>query len=241
MKRFLPLLLMLAIYADVNAVTPSDWQPYGSATFTDGWILPYFGRTAAESRTWDVPLEKSASSEIYRLVDPYHQPAFSELFTDAPNTTEAADIIIDCSDPDFVRVVYNHIFTFAPDRFSPGTTQDIWASTRADYYEYQGRTPAAITKAGLNNTCSGNTVTLRECLVGFTSDPSDGSHTWNAGAFDSTIILQSSAISPVETDVPIPASVIFYNLQGIPVEKPAPGHLYIERTPTGNTVKRISR
>lgn len=241
MKRFLPLLLMLVIYEDINAVTPSDWQPYGTATFTDGWILPYFGFTATESRTWEVPLEKSASAEIYRLVDPYHQTGFCELFAALPNTPDATDIIIDCSESDFVRVVYNLIFTFVPDQFSPGTTQGIWASTSADYYEYQGRTPAAITKAGLNNTRSGNTVTLRECLIGFTSDPSDGSHTWNAGAFDSTVILQSSAISPVETDASIPTSVILYNLQGIPVEQPVPGHLYIERTSTGNTVKRISR
>ncbi len=38
---FLTLLLLSCTAQLAGAATPTDWQPYGNAEFTDGWILPY--------------------------------------------------------------------------------------------------------------------------------------------------------------------------------------------------------
>ncbi len=239
---FLTLLLLSCTAQLAGAATPTDWQPYGNAEFTDGWILPYFEITQPSDRTWKIEVEKSASQNIFRLISPYHQPGFTDKFPTRPNTTSPVDIIIDCTDPDFVRIPYQHIFTFTDGIFSSGNQQDIWAHTRADYYESQGRTPEAITNAGLNNTSEGNTITLRECLIGFTSDPFDGAHTWNPGAFDTVItLLPSSSIEPTEitpslSDAHSTPSE-FYNLQGTRIQTPVPGQICIKRTAEGSFVK----
>lgn len=226
------------------AATPSDWEPAGKAEYTDGWIMPFFNITGEESRTWPVDIEKSATTQVYRIIDPYHAPGFLTAFETAPNTTVPACIIIDCTDNEFVRVEYQHIFTFATGVFSDGSEQKIYGHTRADYYESLGRTPREITRAGLNNTFTGNTITLRECLVGFTPDPADGAHTWNAGAFPTIIRLPASSISKIKTDPNNISThrnhVTIYNLRGMRIPAPTPGAPYIERHPDGSTRKRIN-
>lgn len=241
-RHILPAVMLAALaltcHHTANATTPADWEPVGTAEYTDGWIMPYFDITDNSRRTWHVDIERSATAQIFRIVDPYHAPEFLAAFETAPNTASPCHIIIDCTDMDFVRMEYQPVFTFAPGIFSNGAEQQIHAHTRADYYEALGRTSQAITAAGLNNTFSGNCIILRECLVGFTSDPYAGTHTWNAGAYPTIVKLPSSAIYSIAAPQADTAPRI-YNLQGMRMQAPVAGQPFIELMPDGTTRKRF--
>ena len=219
----------------LNATLPTDWQAAGTATFTDGWIMPYFSVTTTADMTWQVNIQKSASSEFFRIVAPYEAKAFLDNFNIRPNVPAATEIIFDCTDPDFVRVAFTPILTFAEGVFS-SNEQTVWGSSRADYYESLGRTPQAITEAGLNNTFTNQIITIRECTIGFTPEPSSASQTWNTGAFPCTLNLNTSSIETIGADSPasyIPVAI--YNLQGMPIDQPAHGQPCIARYANGTT------
>lgn len=241
MKNVL-LLLLPTLLPAIGTATPNDWQQAGTAEFTDGWILPYFEMTTDQKRTWQVEIEKSASSEIYRIVDPYNASGFIAKFETKPNTDVKTDIIIDCTDPLFVRVAYQPIFTFVPETFST-IEQPVWGHTRADYYENLGHTPQAITKAGLNNTLEDKTITLRECMIGFTADPATGTHTWNSGTFPTIIKLPPNSTSITEpscdhTSLPeANGNPIYFNFQGKKINAPVHGQPCIIRQPDGTSKK----
>lgn len=236
------LILMLTLCATMLRAAspdPDGWQPTGNARFTDGWMAPHFGITATDERTWEVPIEKSSTEETYRIVDPYHQPGFTGKFSAAPNTTTPAYITIDCSDPDYVKVNWQQIFTFAEGIFTANAEQPVWGATRATYLEYFGHRPDAVTAIGANSTFNGSTITLRHCLVGFTNDPASA-QTWNAGAFDTVITLPSASLTATGTDTAHNRHIEYYNLQGIRIPSPVPGHPYIMRQGTTATL-RIAR
>lgn len=227
--------------ARLLAATPetTDWQPAGNATFTDGWMAPHFGMTTAEERTWEVPVEKSRTQESYRIIDPYHQPGFTSRFGTPPNTAHTSHITIDCTDPAYVRVQWQQIFTFADGEFTANAEQPVWGATRATYLEYFGHSTEAVTAVGANSTLDRNTITLRHCLVGFTNDPASA-QTWNAGAFDTTITLPSASLTAIGGDTARNRPAEYYNLQGIRIPAPVSGHLYIIRQGTAAAL-RIAR
>lgn len=233
------LILMLALCATMLRAAssePDDWQPIGNARFTDGWMAPYFGMTSTDERTWEVPVEKSSTQETYRITDPYHQPGFTDKFSATPNTITPSHITIDCSDPDYVTVKWQLIFTFAEGTFTANAEQPVWGATRATYLEYFGHRPDAVTAIGANSTFNGSTITLRHCLVGFTNDPASA-QTWNAGAFDTTITLPSASLTATGTSSTPNLDTEYYNLQGIRIPSPVSGHPYIMRQGTTATLR----
>lgn len=240
MIKFALIISFLPCAIRLLAATPeaTDWQPIGNAAFTDGWMAPYFGMTTADERTWEVPVEKNRTQETYRLITPYHRPGFTDKFNTPPNSTAQLNITIDCSDPDYVRVTWQPVFTFAEGTFTANAEQPVWGATRATYLEYFGHRPDAITDAGTNSTFNGNTITLRHCLIGFTNDPSSA-QTWNAGAFDTIITLPSASITTTDAD-PTSYPAEYYNLQGIRIPAPIAGHPYILRQGTTASL-RIAR
>jgi len=240
MKR-IGAVLMAAVTAAVmtNGVCEELWQSYGSADFTDGWIMPYFGKTGIEERTWRVDVEKRADAEIYRLVDPYHSAGFRAMFGEAPNTGEAHDIVIDCTDNSYVRVEYQLLFEFAAGYPDMGG-ECVWGQSRAAFLEEIGKSRTTITAAGLNCTREGNLITVRECFIGFSPYASEGGKMWNSGVADAMVRLIPASVDATMADEIKNEEEEYFNLQGLRVSAPEKGGLYIVKC-GGKAEKRVVR
>lgn len=232
MKHFFTSLALIATAAAMNAdptIDPAEWGEPIPAYFSDGWILPHFEK----SGKWEVEVRKSIHGDRYLIADPYHQAGFSAMFPDGmPNTSDLHNIIIDCSDPEYVVMETTEIFTFKPGSFNDNSPQTIWAQTRAAYLEAaSGYSPAALTEAGLNSTITNNVITLKSCVVGFSADAYlCGSTLASDGKFrDTTITLNNSGNIPTASSTEICCQPEYFTLTGQRVITPAPGSLLLIR------------
>lgn len=84
-------------YTTFEVIEPADnWTAVGTATVTDPWIIPAF---FAET-TFSAAIERHSSGQmIFRLRNMYGYSPAGHLVSGTGN-----DIIIDCTDPDFVTV-----------------------------------------------------------------------------------------------------------------------------------------
>lgn len=84
-------------YTTFEVIEPAgDWTPAGMATITDPWIIPSF----FDETKFSAALERHNSDKmIFRLRNMYGSSPAGHLVSGIAN-----DIIIDCSDPDFVTV-----------------------------------------------------------------------------------------------------------------------------------------
>lgn len=83
------------------------WNDLGNATFMDSWVLPGFGFDQNDMANWfEVPVQQCTLDEnLYRLVDPYHQPGFPAL--EYNESEEGGYILIDANDP--IHLMINSI------------------------------------------------------------------------------------------------------------------------------------
>lgn len=74
------------------------WTPIGNATLIDPWVLPATGVNQEEYPIPVVLEQNDAVKTLYRLVDPYQNPLFSNFNA----STSGGYIMFDVSDPDHV-------------------------------------------------------------------------------------------------------------------------------------------
>lgn len=227
-------LLYAAIAAAMLSTTTSpqadaeEWQPLGTGSFTDGWILPHFKLKA----TWDVEIMKSATADRYLISDPYHQSGFTDLFDpgNQPNTPDPLNIVVDCTDPDYVTIEPTHIFTFAEGQFDDFAPTHIWGQTRAMYLETIGYSRSDLIGASLNSMLANGTITLRQCVIGYSpeADQCNSSISDDGSPHDTIIALPAAdteTITFTESDTP----ALYFNLLGQQVANPQCGQLLIKR------------
>jgi hypothetical protein len=155
--------------APVAAADEETWTDFGTAKFHDGWVMPAFGVTP-DIFSWDVPVKKSSRGEIYKLVDPYHQSGLTLLFEAAkiafPFTNKAYDIVIDCTNPDLVKMDYQPGVQFKAgylDRMLPVL---ISFNTMYTLLEANGISGSELAGCGYISTLYGNIITLKGACVG---------------------------------------------------------------------------
>lgn len=225
---------ILCTTASAQAQNQREANPANlTARFTDGWMAPYFGLTSDNQRTWDVDVLMEQDGNRLRVINPYGNAGFKEVAGESNATTEPHDIVFDVSDPEFVRVELDAVYT-SPDGVLGNGVQTIWVQGRADYLVAAGRTPEVITQNELNATFDGTTLIVPQAVLGFSSNPLQCGNTWNAGAFSTRLELKQSAIEAIGTDDTMQTNGAtapkYFNLQGMPVPHPESGHLYIERS-----------
>lgn len=157
--------------AKADAVT---WTDLGEGKFSDGWYLPRYGITSSDFK-WPVKVMKSSEGEIYKFVDPFHAAEYKALFTGAniqfPFTDEAHDVIVDCTNPDFVKLQFGIGMVIDKTAKTAGfgtLTEDtpLYLSTYANYFTATGTSEAVITTRGFNNTFAEGKITLPLCIFG---------------------------------------------------------------------------
>lgn len=223
------------------SVDPSmGWEPYGTATFEDGWIIPGLMEDPSDW-PWTVSVDKSTETEgLYRLNNPYASPDFPL------NDMVTANGFIEFSiaDPDFVTVSTGVFSGFDyQGKFYNFNVEGAYAANGYDpeeiaaYIEGNGSEVSyyADGVAYLNNCRFDD---KRSCTSFYTWQDDNGlslDYLMNGKViFDqapgSVGTLGAEKLSKVE----------YFNLQGMPVSNPAKGQLVIKRTAKG-AVKVIGK
>lgn len=208
------------------------WEEYGTATFEDGWIMPAADLNPADL-PWTVNISKSTEVEgQYRIDSPY-------LSEDCPlNGGNKGYIVFNISDPDFALALPGFYSGF------DNGTDNLYLFNLEGYYTSAGYASAIIKQAyeddiqNWSNYKDGVT-TLYNCCFDISSTCSK-MYRWQDENGNS---LADQMVSKITFDLP-PVSVgtigapeqnvvEFFNLQGMRVEKPAPGQILIKRTANG--------
>lgn len=140
------------------------WESLGNGTWTDGFICPMYGVSPAASYEVEVQ-ENQDNPGVYRMINPY---------TDAFPFGEPADkdyyIVIDASNPECVAL----------DQQETGFMDENDGMTvianLGGFYLGQGKTPAQIIEAGLNDTMKDGVITIagEHCLCRWPNATSEG-------------------------------------------------------------------
>lgn len=227
--------LMMAVAA-IGIALPGLWadDEWGDArrgTLADGW---HAGSEWSELR--EVEIRQSADG--------------LKFLVEAPFAAEGGgDLTIDCTDAAFVRIAPVMLSQDAGEGGNDGAPRELWGFTRALWLEAAaGYSPAELTEAGLNSTLTDGVITLRQCTVGFSAEPSECGSTMDAGGdFHDTVITlpdgmgagDSGAVETVVDNGDEPAE--YYSLQGVRINRPAAGELVIVHKKTRTYLTVTSR
>lgn len=206
-----------------------EWGEARRGTLADGWLV---GGASATTDPREVEIRQSADGLKYLV--------------EAPFAAEGGgDLTVDCTDPTFVRIAPVRLSQGAGES-GDGSLREMWGFTRALWLEAaSGYSPSALTEAGLNSTLSEGVITLRQCTVGFSAEPSECGSTMDAGGdFHDTVIqlpegMGAGVVTTAADSGNEPTE--YYSLQGVRIERPAPGELVIVHKKTRTYLTVTSR
>lgn len=140
----------------LNGYESGEWADLGMATYTDGFLGQAYGE---DNLTYQVPVQMNTETEgLYRVVTPYNSN-YWPLGDDNKYNLE-----IDCSNPEFVTVDLQTIFSDAD-----GDIQLLNYGMYMTQYQKadKAQTPEQIIEAGLNDTFADNTITIKHGMLVF--------------------------------------------------------------------------
>lgn len=219
---------------DNSAEEDAKWESLGTATVTDGWIVPGFKDDndipfVNTEHRFTCKIEMNADNpDLLCLVSPYKSADFDMAYSNLSSSN--VRIIIDTTDPDFVTV--------AP-QFSGYISRednDIRSYYIADagyQLEQRGQSREQIKANHYNSTMGDQTITIPMPLFGFDID--NVGKMWN-NSQAMTISWKGNGVSDIAGDN-ADCPVEYYNLQGVRVDNPATGNLYIRRQ--GTDVRKV--
>ncbi len=232
---------------DGDYTTADGWIDMdGAATFIDGWIMPRFKDSSKNVLLGsDYPVEvavqrKADDVNIFRLVNPY---AEAKPITGSNKDANAAGyIVLDVTDPEFV-IVKNAVYcgyTLIDRAVYPYNLAGYYvnvlgqdkATVKANYADGSIIYDSSAAKA---STYADNVVTINDPVVGMTN-MIDYSANWSNGQTPIITLPNNATSSVLDVDVDA-APCEYFNLQGIRVDNPAHGQIYIRRQ--GNTATKV--
>lgn len=213
-----------AIEVDPNI----GWEPNGTATFWDGWMIPYYG-VAPSDYAWTVHIDKSTEVEgQYRINCPY-------LEDESPLGGSAGYIVFNISDPEFVQVLPN---IYSGIKFNG---DKLYFFNVEGFYTYAGYEKDLIMEAFADDELTwsyydNGTAYIYNCVFD-DKTPCTTFYNWLdeegnllADQMQSRIIFDLDPVSVGSLVDSNNAPVEFYNLQGIKVVNPEAGQMLIKRT-----------
>lgn len=221
---------------DVFADEEDQWELMGKATLIDGWFMPgYVDDYGKGFNAEDYPVTcdimmNNDNPDLLCLVAPYSQSSFP--FAGNNLTSRKARIIIDITDPEFVKVEPQFSGYIVR---SDNDIIQYFISDGGTLLASRGASKEEVVAAGNNATFDykENKIVIPSPLMGFNindvikmwKNPQRTVISWNTGGVND--IDSDNSNLPVE----------YYNLQGVKVSNPAPGQLYIRRQ--GNTASKV--
>ena len=191
-----------------------EWEHLGTGRMLDGFVWTVFEETA--------PQEKDV--EIYESRDVPGKYKVEGAFTDSYEL--AADLIIDATDPDWVRIEKfdTRIQTYP---YGPLYILSVSANNFLDYDDMINYDPAFAER---NITLKDGIIDIPEKSVYLYMPEYDlATVMTNDLSIDSYIILPAYNGISAASDITGEAPAEYYNLQGVKVSNPAAGQIVIER------------
>lgn len=201
-------------------------DPWGDAvdgTIVETSISPLFSKT--NTNPYQVKVYRNSESGLYRIKETWKQ-----LYTALGIQSTSPDLDIDASDPD------NMIIELQPIGINGGETDGKYYVMSLSYYNSLGDEPTETAdefKITLKNNGDGtSTITMPYRSTRLYAATSNQIYYANNIQTPTTITFKTftSAIGNIGTDAAdYNAEAVYYNLQGVKVDKPAAGQLVIKR------------
>lgn len=220
-----------------NKLDNTDWQDWGTASFTDPWFAPAFNNYSLENATWDVKVQKSKSTDgLIRIVNPYGPTAPEYIWSNNMSPCEGG-ILIDMADKNCVMAL--------PDLGTPSGLylegQGMlypYSEIGLEYYNYldvEGEEPYTyeelIEAFGTENIgkVEGRNMEIYSCQFGLSMwHGIFDQYGWTEEPISASLILpDDSGVENVMVDANAP--VKFFNLQGMEVANPEAGQVVIKK------------
>lgn len=210
------------------------WERIGTATVTDGWIVPGF------KDDHDVPFVPSdhqfkcdiefntENPNLYCLVNPYKSATFDMAYSNLSSSN--VRIIFDVTDPEFVKIEPQ--FSGYISRID-NDINALYITDAGTLLASRNETKEEIMAKGYNSTMGDQVITVPQPLFGFDLD--NVGKMWN-NSHATIITWGDNGVTDVTTGDES-CAIEYYNLQGLKVENPEPGKLYIRRQ--GSSVVKI--
>ena len=210
---------------DNSADDSAQWESQGIATFVDGWILPGFedndGKTLVVSE-YPIQVEAAINEDnpnLISIVSPYTSSSFVMRASNLSN--RKVRIVFDVTDPDFVLVQPQYSGYIAR---KDNDIRQFFIADGGTAKLALGTTRESIIADGYNATYKDGIITIPKPIFGFDID--GVRYIW--GDQETKVYMPGAGVSDITTD-DADAPVEYYNLQGVKVENPAAGQLYIRR------------
>lgn len=226
---------------------PEDWTSVGNALFMDAWVLPAFGIDQTDPRNmYEVALQQNKTNEnLYRLVNPYWSGPGARYNQCADN----GYIMFDVTDPDHVLVNAQKVEAgFA--NVDLEVTKLYCYNALVEYSLYLEKTPEEVIEMFGDEMPY---TTFKDGIVSlsFYKDPKqgviydanfgdqtdrDGGFAWfddkgKAANMEAKIFFPGAYDGISEISEDMNGAPVYYDINGIRVEKPAKG-LYIIKSGT---------
>ncbi len=227
-----------------NVLTPATnwitgWSDAGSVSYTDGWILPGLQDNpetyAAYEVAWQVNDE---NPNLVRMLNPFGNGSHAEA--DNMNDSKDGYIIFDISDPDCVLVLPN-VYSGYEDLFYGSFYCYNFAGIFADMGFGTEEIKSQLEASSIS-TYKNGIITVPEPIFGITGER-DGCYSWyEEGETPMAAIINidgsgNSGVANVGVSAESTAAE-YFTLQGIRVDRPTSGGLYIIRR--GDSCTKVS-
>lgn len=184
------------IRADGDA---TEWKLLGNGTFVDGWVIPGLYAPADYIDPSKYPFEveiyeSTTTPAVYKLKSPYTSEKFPFVSKNA--NTAQCDIIIDASDPEFVKVEpQNSGFVNNEPDASINYTDPFYIVNAGSYFLADGNSEADIIDYGYNSTMADGVITIVSPRFGKSADINDLGYMWQ-GEYNCVITLPEATTQP---------------------------------------------
>lgn len=178
----------------------TSWKYLGKGTMVDGWVVPGLAPTKGEELNptdyaFSVEVYESATTaHVYKLASPWTSLSFP--FLDKNENKEAHDIVIDASNPDFVKVEPQVSGFVNVDKTRTNFSDPFYIGNAGCYFnEEEGYSESEIIQYHFNSTLKDGVLTIVSPRFGKAAKGASYGYNWQ-GEYNTVITLPSE--QPVE-------------------------------------------
>ena len=157
-------LMLLAAMSLAPLAQAEDWTYLGTGTLLDGWVTPgiYYPVNEVNPENYVFEVEIFESTETpgkYKLSSPWTSDKFP--FKQFNKNTAPKDLVIDASNPDFVRIAPQESGFVHSDPKSGNWYNPFYISCDGTRYELEGNEEADIIEYGYASTMKDGVITIK--------------------------------------------------------------------------------
>ncbi len=157
-------LMLLAAMSLAPLAQAEDWTYLGTGTLLDGWVTPgiYYPVNEVNPENYIFEVEIFESTETpgkYKLSSPWTSDKFP--FKQFNKNTAPKDLVIDASNPDFVRIAPQESGFVHSDPKSGNWYNPFYISCDGTRYELEGNDEADIIDYGYASTMKDGVITIK--------------------------------------------------------------------------------